>query len=280
MNTKQCLSIDLPLRRNLTPIYVLSFTISILMAAASIAGILYRSVIYPTDELLQSFVPTDVTIICIGLPMLLGSIWLTWRGKLIGLLLWPGALFFVLYNYLAYVFAMPLNLAFLLHLALVGLSAYALIGLLASIDGKAVQQQLTGIVPERLAGGILTGLGFLFFLRAIGVLINALVSQTPIAETELAPNVSDFLTAPAWVLCGVLLWRRQELGYVTGLGLLFQGSSLFIGLIIFLLIQPILTTAAFSLVDIGVVFAMGLICFVPFALYARGVASGRSASCK
>jgi hypothetical protein len=280
MNTNQCSSIDLPLRRKPTLIYVLSLTILILMAAASIAGVLYRSVMYPTDELLQSFVPTDVTIICIGLPMLLGSIWLTRRGKLIGLLLWPGVLFFVFYNYLTYVFAMPLNLAFLLHLALAGLSAYALIGLLASIDGKAVQQQLTGIVPERLSGGILIGLGSLFFLRAIGVLVNALIAQTPIAETELAPTVSDFLTAPAWVLCGVLLWRRQELGYVTGLGLLFQASLLFTGLIIFLLIQPILTRVAFSLVDVVIVFAMGLICFVPFALYARGVASGHSSPCK
>jgi hypothetical protein len=64
------------------------------------------------------------------------------------------------------------------------------------------------------------------------------------------------------------------LGYVTGLGLLFQASLLFIGLIVFLLVQPILTTGAFSLVDIVVVFVMmGLICFVPFALYVRGVGS-------
>jgi hypothetical protein len=276
MNADPSSGTALPLRRNLTLMYVLSFIISILLAAASIVGILCRGVVYPTDDLFQSFVPTDVTVICIGLPTLLGSIWLTWRGKLIGLLLWPGALFFVFYNYLAYVLAMPLNGAFLLHLALVGLSGYALIGLLAGIDGKAVQQRLTGTVPERLAGGILAGLGLVFLLRAVGVLVNALVGQTPIAETELAINVSDSLTAPAWMLGGVLLWRRQELGYVTGLGLLFQASLLFVGLIVFLLVQPILTTASFSLVDVVVVLVLGLICFVPFALYVRGVASGRS----
>jgi hypothetical protein len=166
---------------------------------------------------------------------------------------------------------MPFNVAFLLHLALVGLSAYALIGLLANIEGKTVQQQLAGFVPERLVGGILAGLGLLFFLRAISLLGNALIVQTPMAETEVALNATDSLTAPAWVLCGILLWRRREFGYVTGLSLLFQASLLFIGLIVFLLIQPILTTAAFSLVDVAVVFVMGLICFVPFALYVRGV---------
>jgi hypothetical protein len=278
MNTNQERNASLPIRGGLALTYAISFIIAILMAAASIAGLLYRTVIYPTDDLLRSFVSNDVVNIFIGLPILLGSMWLAWRGKLIGLLCWPGALFFVLYNYLVYVFAMPLNVAFLLHLALVTMSAYTLIGLVASIDGKMVQKRLTGAVPERLAGGVLAGLGFLFFLRVIGVIVNALTSQTPIAETELALHISDCLITPAWVIGGVLLWRRKEFGYVIGLGLLFQASMLFIGLIIFLLLQPFLTTAPFVLVDVVVIFAMGLICFIPFALFVRGVVSDRHSS--
>ncbi len=276
MNTNQEHDTSLPIRRDLALTYANSFIIAILLATASVAGLLYRTAIYPTDELLRSFVSSDVVNLFIGLPILLGSMWLTWRGKLIGLLLWPGALFFVLYNYIVYVFAMPLNVAFLLHLALVTLSVYTLIGLVVSIDGKAVQQRLAGAVPERLSGGVLAGLGLLFFLRVIGVIVNALTNQTPIAETELALHASDFLITPAWVIGGVLLWRRREFGYVTGLGLLFQASMLFIGLIIVLLLQPFLTTAPFVLADVVVVFIMGLICFVPFALFVRGVASNRN----
>jgi hypothetical protein len=276
MNTNQVRNASLPLRYNLTLIYALSFIIAILMAAASVAGLLCQTTIYPTDELLQSFLPTDVAILFIGLPMLLVSMWLTWRGKLIGLLSWPGVLFFVLYSYIIYVFAMPLSVAFLLHLALVTLSVYALIGLVASIDGKIVQQRLIRAVPERLAGGVLAGLGLLFFLRVVGAMVSALLSQTPIADTELALHTSDFSIAPAWLVCGILLWRRQEFGYVTGLGLLFQASMLFIGLIIFLLLWPFITAMPFVLVDVVVVFVMGLICFIPFALFVRGVMSGRS----
>ncbi len=278
MNTKQAHNANPPIWCNLTLIFALSFIVAILMVTASIAGLLYRTVIYPTDELLRSFVSNDVVNLFIGLPILLGSMWLAWRGKLIGLLLWSGALFFVLYNYLVYVFAMPFNVAFLLHLALVTLSVYTLIALAASIDGKAVQQRLTGAVPERLAGGVLAGLGLLFFLRVIGVLVSALISQTPVSETELALHTADFLITPAWVIGGVLLWRRKEFGYVTGLGLLFQASMLFIGLIIFLLLQPFLTTAPFVLVDVVVIFTMGLICFIPFALFVRGVVSNRNSS--
>jgi hypothetical protein len=257
-------------------IAVLSLAIAVLLAAASLGGLLCRSTIYPTGEVLEAFLPTDVVVLLIGLPMLLGSTWLAWRGKLVGLLLWPGTLFFVLYNYLTYVFAMPAGVPFLLHLSLVALSVYTLIGLIAGIDARAVQSRLAGRVQERLSGGVLAGLGLLFFLRVVVVIIGALANDTAILDTELALHMTDFLIAPAWVVGGLLLWRRNALGYVTGLGLLFQASMLFIGLVIILLIQPFLTVAPFALTDVVVVFMLGLVCFVPLALFVRGVVSRRS----
>ena len=262
---------NLPIKRNLKLVYILSFIIASLMAVASIAGILFRSMIYPTDELLGTFISNDVVNLLIGLPITLGSMFLAMRGKLVGLLFWPGALFFVLYNYLIYVLAMPFNLAFLLHLTLVTLSVYTIIILVASIDGKKIQQRLAGVVHERIAGGILVGMGFLFLLQVVGVMVNSLANQTPITETELATHVSDFLISPALVIGGMLLWRHKEFGYVSGLGLLFQASMLFIGLIVFLIIQPFLTSTPFLLVDVLVVFIMGLICFIPLTLFVRGI---------
>jgi hypothetical protein len=241
------------------------------MAAVSLTGLLYRSGIYPTDELTQTFLPNDVANLVIGVPILIGSMWLARRGNLVGLLFWPGALFYVLYNYLVYLFGTPLNWAFLLYLTLVTLSVYTMIGLVASIDGKAVQQRLSGAVPERAAGGILAGLGTLFLLRVVVVLVEALIGQTPLPRVELALLIADFLIAPAFIISGTLLWRRQAPGYVGGMGLLFQASMLFVGLIMFMLLQPLLTDAPLVPADVLVVFVMGLICFVPLALFVRGV---------
>ncbi|MEA3334962.1 MAG: hypothetical protein U9R25_03575 [Chloroflexota bacterium] len=263
---------SLPITRSLTVAYASSLIVALLMAAVSVAGLLYRSDIYPSEELAQTFVANDVVNLFIGVPILLVSMYFARRGKLIGLLFWPGALFFIVYNTIVYLFAMPFNWAFLSYLALLALSLYTMIGLVASIDGKAVQQRLSGNVPERLAGGVLTGLGTLFLLRTLGELANAIVNQTAIPRTEVALLVADFLMIPAWVVGGVLLWRHQEQGYVGGTGLLFQGSMLFIGLIVFLLLAPIMTGAPFVLVDVIVVFILGLICFIPFGLFVRGVA--------
>jgi hypothetical protein len=278
MNASQAPSAGSLKRNDLTLMYALSIIIAVLMAAASAIGLLYRDVIYPADDLLQSFVPNDVVNLLVGLPILLGSMGLARRGKLIGLLMWPGALLYVLYSYIVYVLAMPLGVAFLLHLTLLMLSVYTLAGLVASIDGKAVQQRLAGRVSEKIAGGITAALGLFFAVRAVGVIVGALASQTQIAETERALLVSDFVIGPALVIGGVLLRGRRKLGYVTGLGLLFQTSMLFVGLIIVLLLGPFLTGGPSALADVAVVAVLGLICFVPFALFVRGVVSGRRSS--
>jgi len=265
----------LPIKSDLTLIYVSSAIAAFLMAVVSISGILIRNQVYPTDDIAYSFVPNDVVNLFIGLPILIGSMWSTSRGKLVGLLFWPGALFYVLYNSIAYIVALPLGWSFLGHLTLVMLVLYSLIALVANIDGLYIQQKIGGVVAEKTGGGILAVLGGLFFLRAISVIVSGFTSGESIPITELSVNVADFITAPAWIIGGIQLWSRKKLGYVAGLGLLFQASMLFVALIIYLLIQPILTTVPFSIIDVIVVFVMGLLCFIPFALFVRGTVLGK-----
>ncbi|MEN8172718.1 MAG: hypothetical protein ABFS03_07530 [Chloroflexota bacterium] len=262
---------SLPVKHNLTLIYASSLIIALLMAGVSVYSLLYQDQIYPTEQLLRTFMPNDVVNLFIGVPILLGSMWAARRGKLIGLLFWTGALFFGIYNTIAYVFALPFNWAFLLNLVIAVLSVYTLIGLAVNIDGKIVQQQISGRVPEKLCGGVLVALGLLFFLRVIGLITNALRTGVLINPSELAVNISDIFIAPAFIIVGIQLWRAKALGYTAGLGLLFQGSMLFIGLLIFLLIQPLLTSAPFAAVDFIVIAVMGLVCFLPFAYFLRGV---------
>ena len=265
----------LPVKHDLAPFFAFSGLIALLMTLASLAGLLFQSSIYPTDELRLSFVPNDVVNLVIGLPVLLGSMGLAWRGKLIGLLFWPGALLYVLYMYIVYLVAAPFNSLFLAYLTLVMLSVYTLISLLLSIDGEAVYQRLRGVVSEKIAGGVLAGLALLFFLRVIGVVLSAIGSQEVLSQSEIALLVADFTIAPAQFIGGILLWQRKTLGYVGGVGLLFQASMLFIGLIFILLLQPLLTAAPINMMDILVVFVMGMICFIPFGLFLRGVLAER-----
>lgn len=262
---------ELPVRNNLKIGYIFSLLIVICTAMASIAGILFADEIYPTVELGQSFIANDVVTLFIGLPILLVSMWLTYRGKLVGLLFWPGAIFYGLYNYTVYLISSPLTIVYPLYLIIVTLSIYTVIGIVASIDGEQVKLKLTGHVPERLSSAPLIALGFLFGVRAIGMLVNAAITDIPLPGPELGLLVTDFIACAAWVIGGVLLWRHQAIGYVGGTGLLFSTSMLFIGLIVVLLLQPMVSGGPLLIMDIVVVAIMGLICFVPFVLYVRGV---------
>ena len=162
---------------------------------------------------------------------------------------------------------------FLLHLVLAAMNFYAMASLVLSVDGIAVQQRLTGRVAGKVGSGVLMGLGVLFFVWAIAVMVTAVVKGTPIDASELAVRSADVLLSPSWIIGGLLLWRRRALGYVVGLGLLFQASMLFIGLIALFLLQSLIFGNHFRAGDVLVIFAMGLFCFVPFAFFARGAAS-------
>jgi len=253
-------------------VYVFSSIIALMMTAFSLAGILFSHSVYPTEALRQTFLANDVVDLVIGMPILALSMWLAWRGRLIGLLLWPGALFYIVYDYIAYAFAMWATGWFLPYLILLALSLYTMVALISRMDSTAIRQRLSGHMWERFVAGVLIGFGVLFFLRGVGVVAGDLSNGTPLDQVSLATTLADFLNTPVWVVGGIQLWRRRPFGYATGLGLLFQASMLFVGLIIFMILQPVLTTATFVLTDVIVIFVMGLVCFVPFFLAARNVA--------
>ena len=202
--------------------------------------------------------------------LLLGSIWFARHGGLVGLLLWPGALFYLLYHDIVFLFARLLGTLFLLHLMLATISLYALACRRPSVDGMAVRQRLAGRVPEKVGGGVLVGLGVLF-LCGHRRDVNRPVKRIP--HQRFGISAAYHGRADESVMDssgGVLLWRRKALGYVVGSGLLFQASMLFIGLVTLFLLQPLISGNHFRPGDVLVVLAMGLVCFIPFAYFVWG----------
>ena len=65
------------------------------------------------------------------------------------------------------------------------------------------------------------------------------------------------------------MWKRAAFSYTAGLGLLFQASMLLVGLIVIPIVQPWFTDPPFVPLDVVVVTVMGLVCFVPLALFLR-----------
>ena len=267
------LSTHLPIKRDLSLAYILSFIVAILITAASLGGLLFPSVIYPSDELRQAFLANDVVNFLVGIPILLTCMWLTKRGKLIGLLCWPGALLYTFYNYIAYIFGMPFNWITLGFILLVLLCACSIFVLVKSIEWDSVKSKLAGQVQERFAGGVLTFYGVAFFFLAVSVLTGASANQGTISMTDIGVSIADLVLSTLLSIGGVLLFQRKPLGYASGMGLLFAASALFIGIILIVFLQPLLTGAPFVLNDLIVLTGMALVCFIPTGLFMHGILS-------
>jgi hypothetical protein len=267
----------LPLKKKLSKTYLTSYLIACLTSIVSISSLFLRDDFYQTEGLIQTFVTNDVINLSIGIPILLLSIFWTKRGKLIGLLFWKGALAFNLYIFITYSLALPLSWISVLYISLVFMDIGTLVKLWTTIDGDKIEMALRNQVHEKFCGAILTGFGILFLFRAILILFSAIQSGEIQSKIELATNITDFIFAPVFILIGISLWKKKALGYVGGLGLLFLVSMLFVGLIFFLILQPILTNTPFSPMDLIMISILGAISFLPLILFVRGI---RLASCE
>ena len=266
----------LPIRRSLTLPYAISVIVAIIMAATSTAGIMFRNVIYPTEKLAVGFVSTDLLNLFVGLPILLVSMWLSQKGKLIGLLCWPGALFYLAYVYTGYL-ALPVSVLLIPHIFLITLSAYTIIGIIVSINSAEVRQRLSGLIPAKTTGCILMSLAILVVVYQIVMIIIVLINQTTPDNLERVLWIGDLVIgSPALLVGGFLLFRRRALGYVTGAGLLLMCSLLFIGLIPAMVFQALSAETPIDVIGIFIVLVSGMICFIPFVLFMRGAAKTRT----
>jgi hypothetical protein len=211
----------LPVTRDLRPVYAASLLTALLLGAASLAGLAGDPAgLYGTGSpLVQVSRGGDTANLLLGLPVLLGSMWLSSRGSLGGLLLWPGALFYVLYTDALYLVGAPFNALFLVYVALVTLSGWTLVGLVACVDLDGARRRLAA-APARGVGAALVVIALLAYA---GLTANTLAALGgPAAAAGMRPQwiVDDALGTPALLLGGVLLWRRTSLGHVVAAGLL------------------------------------------------------------
>ena len=265
---------SLPVTGDLRTAYVLSLAVALIMGAAALAALLLRGTVYPTDELILAFVPVDIFHLAIGLPLLLGSMWLTRRGRLAGLLCWPGVLLYVLYSYIMNLLGVPFGVLFLPYILLVVLSVYSIVVVVSRIDSPAVRDRLAGTAPARITGGVLVGLTALFVVFAVNGIISALIRRTPIGALQTMLWIGDLATiAPLGLSGGVLLLQRRELGYAAGAGLLFTYVLLFFGLLPVMLYTALYNHTAVDSIGIIMMAAAGLLCLVLLVLFLRNKAS-------
>jgi hypothetical protein len=172
----------------------------------------------------------DLITLVVGLPLLIVSTWLAFRGSLRGHLLLTGTLGFFLYTYMSMSMLAAYNSLFLVYVALFGLSLYAFILSMLSFDLAELPQHFSPHLPRGWIAGVLFAMGGFLFLAWMGRIIPPLLQNTiPALEntTTLVIQAMDLvLIMPLAILSGILLLRRTAWGYLLASVTVLKGLTM------------------------------------------------------
>jgi hypothetical protein len=261
----------------------LTAPIVILLAIATGGGLfingLYRDVPYFAAQAKGQ----DLVSLIIVLPTLIVTALLASRNSPRALLIWLGALVYLVYTYAIAAFAVKFNAMFLVYVALFGCSLYALIGGLNTTNITVIQACFTEKTPAKTVSIYLAVLMVLFYILWLSEILPALIAGAipqSIQDNGTPTNAVHVLDM-AWILpaCGITtisLWRKKALGYTLAGAILSYCVLLILailGMVMFMVQygQPIVLP---QVVIFGVLFVIGLGILI---LYMKGLRLSRVA---
>ena len=262
--------------RSVPRVAVVWLWLSIIAALLAIAGnIIALSVpgIYArlTPVFFPQAIAQDIASLALVSPAWLIFAAFALRGSLRAYLLWLGVLTFTVYNYVIYTFSVPFGPLFLLWVAVLGLSLYALIGGIAVVNHESVKSSFTNRRVIMLVAWFLLVVAVLFSLLWLSEDVPALLSgNTPqsVIDMALPTNPVHILDLafflPAVIITGVLLLKQKSLAYTV--------APAFIVFLILtgipILITPVVQTARGTPAAWGVVAPIGTLTVLLLGLLA------------
>lgn len=156
---------------------------------------------------------TDLVTLVVGLPLLWWATAWYRRGAVAGGLLLAGALTWFLYVYASLSLSAAFNELFLVHVALVSTSLWALALTVRSVHVDGLAPEQAARVPRRRLTWLLVVAGALTALVWLQPVVSTLPSGAPPMlhhSTTLVTEVLDLaVVAPAAVVAGLLVHRRR-----------------------------------------------------------------------
>ena len=141
------------------------------------------------------------------------------KGSMRALLVWGGVLLYLLYAYVIYAFDIHFNRLFLVYVAIVGLSFYALVVSVLHLNLDRLRASFPA--GARAVSVFLLLLGIVFSLlwlsEDIPAIVGGLVPQS-VATVNVPTNPVHILDLglylPAMLVTAVSLWRKKLAGYL------------------------------------------------------------------
>jgi hypothetical protein len=197
----------------------LTVPITLLVALTSAAGLsvpgLYRG---PLSWALQGRAQDLIDLIVLAV-LVISSVFVG-RGSRRARLVWLGTLSYLAYTFVIYCLSVYFNSLFLVYVAVLGLSFWALIGGMATTDWVEIREHFAANTPVKVVSLLMLAQVVLFYMAWLKEDIPALLAgtiPTSVIENGTPTNsihVLDMaMLLPAIALSAIWLWRKQTLGF-------------------------------------------------------------------
>jgi hypothetical protein len=168
---------------------------------------------------------SDVVTLVLGIPLLLYAAARYRRDSLRGGLLLLGTLVYFLYLYSSYALGTAFNPLFLVYIALFSTSLFAFVLLFVALATQFRMDQVAPDLPRRGIAVFMVFSGLATLVIWLQPLLNELAhNQLPAMLGAYSTKVTDVLDlgliTPATFAAGVLIWRRNAIGYLVAFSLL------------------------------------------------------------
>ena len=208
-------------QNKLKPAYIFSILIAILAMIASIGGLLLGSLYRDNAFVKTTWLGNDAVTLFLAIPILVAALVFSSRGSVKAQLVWMGMLDYMLYNYAFYLFGAAFNWFFLIYVALVGLSIFALIFGLTNLNVNRISQQFRERVPVKWIGGyflfVAFGLTMVYSIQSILFITTGAVPAIVTRSGHITNVVFalDLTMLIPWFVLGALwLMKRKPWGFV------------------------------------------------------------------
>lgn len=201
-------------------ILALSIPLAILVIVSSYAGLwIPETYSQETVNWKAQAIGQDMIDLFLIAPFLTITAWFAFKNKRSALLLWSGGIFYLIYTFVIYCFAIHFNQMFLVYCLILGLSFYSFLYFLYSSIKEPISAGFHNKIPVKTIGAYLFVMSCLFYILWLSDIIPAIASHTipkNIIQIGMPTNpvhVLDLsICLPGLLITSILLFRKKPLG--------------------------------------------------------------------
>jgi hypothetical protein len=199
--------------------YRLSAALAIVALTASAASFFVPDVLGGPPVAQGNLRGTALVVMVLALPALVAAMFFTRRDSARALVVWLGALVYVNYQSVLFLFATPFNSLFLIYVAMLSLAFWSVVVIVQNVDLEAFHARFDGMLPARSIAACVAVLAVLNAAVWLRTIIPAVLSEQPAAfldgsgATTSPVFVQDLAIWLPLLVCGAWwLWNRWPLG--------------------------------------------------------------------